>query len=118
MTKSTRITKGRAVAALGLLLSLLWAGPAAAVQVGERAPDFSLATLDGGTVQLEELRGTHPLMMVFWATWCPVCRHEVPKVNRTLAQFGEKGLKVLGVNVAVNDSARKAVAYRDKYGVE
>jgi peroxiredoxin len=113
-----RRTTCQAVAALGLFAAMLAPAPAAAVGVGEKAPDFSLATLDGGAVRLDELRGDNPVMIVFWATWCPICRQEVPKVNQTLAQFGARGLKVLGVNVGINDSARKAVAYQAKYGVE
>lgn len=37
--------------------------------LGKAAPEFELATLDGGQVRLSELRG-QPVIINFWATWC------------------------------------------------
>lgn len=101
-----------------LMLLLVAATPAWSVGVGEAAPDFRLKTLDGKPVGLADFKGKKPMMLVFWATWCPACKKEIPQVNRLAADFGPKGLAVLGVNVGVNDSAAKALAYRDKYGLD
>lgn len=51
-----------------------------ALRVGALAPDFSLATTDGDTVRLAELRG-RPVWLTFWATWCPPCRVEMPDLQ-------------------------------------
>jgi peroxiredoxin len=101
-----------------ILLLLVAATPAWSLGVGEAAPDFKLTTLDGKPVTLADYKGKKPLMLVFWATWCPVCKKEIPQINRMAADFGPKGLAVLAVNVGVNDSAAKAAAYRDKYGLD
>ncbi|HLZ94044.1 MAG TPA: redoxin family protein [Candidatus Dormibacteraeota bacterium] len=50
---------------------------------GGRAPAFSLATTAGGTVSLGQLAG-HPLVINFWASYCPPCRAEMPMLQRVV----------------------------------
>jgi len=50
--------------------------PAAPV-VDAPAPDFTVTTLAGETLQLSDLRG-QPVFLNFWATWCIPCRAEMP----------------------------------------
>jgi thiol-disulfide isomerase/thioredoxin len=73
------------------------APPAAAIHAAttpEAARDFSLTTLDGGSLALSELRGQWVLLN-FWATWCPPCREEMPYLNQVA---NEREMVVLGIN--------------------
>ncbi len=63
-------------------------------QVGFPAPDFTLPTLGGGTLHLAETRG-QPLILNFWATWCPPCRAEMPALQEA-ARLAD--VTVLAVN--------------------
>lgn len=63
------------------------------------APDFTLPTLDGGSVRMAELRGK-VILLNFWATWCPPCEAEMPDLDALHRTYGEsQGLVVLGVNL-------------------
>lgn len=60
---------------------------------GDVAPNFSVEMLDGTTVQLTDLRGK-PVLLIFWATWCPPCRSE-------LAHLQEGVIDVYGDTITV-----------------
>jgi len=59
------------------------------IQSPPPAPDFTLTSLDGQTVQLSELRG-RPVLLNFWATWCPACRTELPALQAAYERYGEQ----------------------------
>jgi peroxiredoxin/outer membrane lipoprotein-sorting protein len=65
--------------------------------IGRPAADFALKNLEGETVRLSELRGKI-VVLDFWATWCPPCRHELPTVEKLAAQLRDKNVVVLGIN--------------------
>jgi len=73
------------------------AGPGIAPRKGFLAPDFELATLDGGIVRLSELRG-NPVLINFWASWCGPCRTEMPHIQAAYENHARNGLVVLGVD--------------------
>jgi cytochrome c biogenesis protein CcmG/thiol:disulfide interchange protein DsbE len=64
-------------------------------KVGERAPDFSLPTLDGGHVQLSDYRG-QPVVLNFWASWCTPCRKEFPLLRERVGS--DPDIALVGVN--------------------
>jgi len=65
---------------------------------GALAPDFSLTTLDNRTIRLSDLRG-RPVLLNFWATWCPHCQGENAARQAIHQRYGDQ-VTVLGVNVA------------------
>lgn len=76
---------------------------AAAVNVGDTAPDFSVTTLTGEQVTLSEFKGKKPVYLKFWATWCSYCIVEMPHLQDIENRFGDD-IEVLAVNVGINDS--------------
>lgn len=64
---------------------------------GHMAPGFTLSGLAGRSISLRSLRG-HPVLVNFWATWCPACRREMPLLEKTYRDLSHRGLVVLGVD--------------------
>ena len=59
------------------------------LEVGTAAPDFSLQDTAGETVSLESLAGK-PVVVSFFAPWCPHCQDEAPRLNEIHAQYGDR----------------------------
>jgi len=75
------------------------------VQVGQKAPDFVLEDLKGGSVSLGELRGK-VVFLHFWATWCPPCLVELPGLQRFVEGLDKGQVALLAVCVDNERPAR------------
>ncbi|MCD1160935.1 redoxin domain-containing protein [Peribacillus frigoritolerans] len=67
------------------------------LEIGAKAPNFSLKTLDGKQVELSDYEGKK-VMLNFWATWCPPCKKEMPDMEKYTQQAGDD-VVVLAVNI-------------------
>jgi len=80
------------VAAIALLLSVAIGVAVAA----DPAPNFTLKTLDGKTIELKKLQGK-VVVVNFWATWCSPCRQEIPGMMKVYTKYKSKGLEIVGI---------------------
>jgi cytochrome c biogenesis protein CcmG, thiol:disulfide interchange protein DsbE len=90
--------------------------PATAVRTyppGTAAPALRLPGLDGGRVDLADLRG-RPVVVNFWASWCLPCTREFPLLRQALAAHAGDRLAVVGV--LVNDDPASARAFQRRAG--
>lgn len=68
---------------------------------GRPATDFTAQTLDGTEVSLSDYRGV-PVVLNFWATWCPPCKAEIPELVRFYDQ-GVGNAVLLTVNLTATE---------------
>lgn len=85
------------------------------MNVGQKAPSFKLLTVDGKKLDLESFRKDKTVLLVFGATWCPSCKHEVPFLKGYYDRFKSDGLKVL--NVDIQESQKKVSSFVDKNNI-
>ena len=98
---------------LGLtLLGLCVAGPLLAqdedeigIARGATPPAVTIEDLDGKPVDLAQYVGKKPVLVEFWATWCPICAELFPKIEAAHARYGDR-VQFLVVAVAVNETPR------------
>jgi len=90
-----------ALAAVGVMMFAIPNAVAAFkyLKTGMEVPEFTLATMKGEEIALSSYRGNPATIVLFWATWSPRSRPALEDAQKLLAEHGEKGLKVLAVNV-------------------
>lgn len=83
-------------------------GADVATLTAKPAPPFTLTTVDGRTVSLSDYKG-QVVMLNIWATWCPPCVRETPRLVRVYEDYKAQGFVILGLNTTYQDK-REAVA--------
>lgn len=69
------------------------------------APDFTVLDKDGNTVRLSDKFGK-PVVINFWATWCPPCKQELPDFDKLCKEYGDR---VVFMMVNLTDGYRDTV---------
>ena len=92
--------------AVGSLLSTHAMAQDLGIEVGARAPSVTVQSLDGRQVDLARYIGKTPMLIEFWATWCPNCRELMPTLLEAEKKFG-KQVKFVALAVAINQSPEK-----------
>jgi len=86
-----------------------------AVAPATAAPDFTLRSMNGPNLRLQEQRG-QVVLVNFWATWCGPCRQEIPHLNKLYEKYHASGFVLLGVNI--DEDPRVAADVAAKLGVK
>ena len=73
------------------------------IPVGQTPPPVTIEDLDGKPVDLARWVGKKPVVVEFWATWCPICADLLPRMEAAQKKFGDRA-EFLVIAVAVNQS--------------
>ena len=110
------------IAVAGLVVAAVMAAPSVAraqelgLRVGSTAPPAKVFTLDGREADLGQYLGKTPVLMEFWATWCPNCAELEPTLLDVARKYGQR-VKFVGVAVSVNESPARVKAFVAKHGL-
>jgi thiol-disulfide isomerase/thioredoxin len=84
------------------------------IPVGTKAPSALVATLDGKPVDIGSWVGKVPMVIEFWATWCPSCKELEPAFLSLEKKYGKR-VKFMGIAVSASQSPARVKAYAQKY---
>ena len=84
-------------------------------RIGDPAPAFALADLDGNPVRLSDFAG-RPVVVNFWASWCGPCVEEFPLLKQAQAQHAADGLAVVGI--VYQDRSESARSFVERMGAD
>jgi peroxiredoxin len=87
-------------------------------RTGQKAPDFTLADLDGNYVTLSEVIGDGPVYINFWATWCNPCKREIPGLVDLYHEYKDRGFKVLAVSTDDSRTVGKVRSFVKDRGMD
>ena len=88
-----------------------------AKELNEKTVDFSLKTIDGTDIRLQDYRGKKIVHLVFWATWCPHCLMEMPKVKEIHHTLDSNAYEILAIDVGINDTLKRIRKIQKKYEI-
>jgi len=86
----------------------------AALTAGTKAPEISLATVDGKPFSLQNALKKGPVLAAFFKVSCPVCQYTFPYLERLHKAHGDQKITIVGIS---QDDKRNTVAFLKEYGV-
>lgn len=105
-----RIKISSALFPLSLLAATTLGAQDMGIKVGTTPPRASVQTLDGKKLDLSRYIGKGPVLIEFWATWCPNCRELMPALLASEKKYGNR-VKFVAVAVNVNQSLERVKRY-------
>ncbi len=91
-------------------------GKIPAPRQGFLAPDFELQDTAGNSLRLSDLQG-RPVLLNFWASWCPPCQAEMPAMEQVYQAYAAQGFVVLAVNTTYQDGETEALQFMQSHGL-
>jgi len=85
-------------------------GEVPAPHPGFFAPEFNLFDINGDEITLSSLRGT-PIMLNFWARWCPPCKAEMPAMQLAYEKYKDRGFEIIAINATNQDNLNNAASF-------
>lgn len=113
MVRSCVARRASLVAALLFAPVLLHAQDIIGIPVGETPPAVTLETVNGDSVALSQWIGKKPVIIEFWATWCPICAELLPRMEAAHKKYGDRA-EFLVVAVAVNENPNTVRRHLEK----
>jgi len=102
------------VAILLLIPGIVAAQDVIGIPVGATPPAVTIENLNGDSVALSQWIGKKPVIVEFWATWCPICAELLPRMEAAQKKFGDRA-EFIVVAVAVNQSRNSVRRHLERH---
>src|SRR3989440_8608004 len=86
------------------------------IPIGQTPPAVTLQNLNGDSVALSQWIGKKPVLVEFWATWCPICAELLPRMEAAKQKFGDRA-EFIVVAVAVNQSRNSVRRHLERHSM-
>jgi len=87
------------------------------IEKGQFPPDFTIKTIDGKELKLSQFRNDRPILLYFWATWCPFCRQDFTVVREIYPKYADK-VAFLAIDLDISENSEIIKQYKDKMKLE
>lgn len=84
---------------------------------GDDPPDFSVATIDGKQYSLADFRNQKPVLLYFWASWCPYCKQDLSVAREVYPKYADR-VKFIAIDLDTNEDAALIGKYKEKMKLE
>lgn len=90
----------------------------AGINKGDLPPDFSINTIDGKQYRLSQFKEENkPVLLYFWATWCPFCSQDFDIVKNIYPKYADK-VTFLAIDLDLGENAKLIEGYKDRKGIK
>ena len=86
------------------------------IEIGNKIPEFVFYDLNMNKIESSNYAGK-PLILNFWATWCPPCKAEMPHMQNIYDKFKDQGVEILAVNLTSQDTKSKIAPFVKEFGL-
>lgn len=87
-----------------------------AAQIGFFAPEFELASFNSEDILFTNFQGK-PVILNYWASWCPPCQAEMPAFQQAFQEFSTTDLIIIAINASNQDSLSDVGQFIQKHGL-
>lgn len=88
------------------------------IEKGQIPPDFTITTIDGKQLKLSQFKNENkPVLLYFWATWCPFCRQDFTVVRENYPKYANK-VTFLAIDLDTSENSEIIKQYKDKMKLE
>lgn len=87
------------------------------IEKGQFPPDFTIKTIDGKELKLSQFRNDRPVLLYFWATWCPFCRQDFTVVREIYPKYADK-VTFLAIDLDTSENSEIIKQYKGRMKLE
>ena len=82
------------------------------INKGDTPPDFTITTIDNKQYTLSNFKNEKPILLYFWASWCPYCSQDFDVVKNIYPKYSDK-VAFLAIDLDLNEDANLIQRYKD-----